>query len=261
MSTEDLEGRRALVTGAARGVGQQIAFALARAGADLTITDRLHRKLTQAADGVRATGRRCIAITADLSREEAAHKVVTCAVDELGGLDILVNNAGISQPVSIDRVSQGMWERILLINLESTVAICAEAGPHLRSQQHSSIVNVASAAAFVGMPSSSHYAASKAALVSFTQSLAAEWASDGVRVNALCPGWTRTPMTEPLRRSAAVSANLLSRVPLRRWAEPSEIASAAVFLVGPSARAITGTVLVVDGGAQTRQHPLVPPTA
>jgi 2-deoxy-D-gluconate 3-dehydrogenase len=197
----DLTGRRALVTGASRGIGREIALAYARAGADVAVLARNAELLEGVAGEVRALGRRAVVATADVLDADATRAATAEAIEALGGLDILVNNAGgnsFSTPVASMRMSG--WEKTMRLNLDSIVHITQVSLPAL-GEGGGSIINVSSVAGLRGAPTMAHYGAAKAALISLTQSLAVETAWMGVRVNALVPGWIETDLTDFLRAS------------------------------------------------------------
>jgi 2-deoxy-D-gluconate 3-dehydrogenase len=244
----DLTGRRALVTGASRGIGREIALAYARAGADVAVLARNAELLEVVAGEVRALGRRAVIATADVLDADATRTATAEAIEALGGLDILVNNAGgnsFSTPVASMRMSG--WEKTMRLNLDSIVHITQVSLPAL-GEGGGSIINVSSVAGLRGAPTMAHYGAAKAALISLTQSLAVETAWMGVRVNALVPGWIETDLTDFLRASDDAERAALSRVPMQRWGRVEEIAEPAVFLASDAASFMTGQVLVVDGG-------------
>jgi 2-deoxy-D-gluconate 3-dehydrogenase len=244
----DLTGRRALVTGASRGIGREIALAYARAGADVAVLARNAELLEVVAGEVRALGRRAVIATADVLDADATRAATAEAIEALGGLDILVNNAGgnsFSTPVASMRMSG--WEKTMRLNLDSIVHITQVSLPAL-GEGGGSIINVSSVAGLRGAPTMAHYGAAKAALISLTQSLAVETAWMGVRVNALVPGWIETDLTDFLRASDDAERAALSRVPMQRWGRVEEIAEPAVFLASDAASFMTGQVLVVDGG-------------
>lgn len=245
----DLTGRRALVTGASRGIGRAIAIAFARAGADVALLARNAELLEEAADEVRGLGRRAVVAQADVLDPEATRAAVAAAIAGLGGLDVLVNNAGgnsFSIPVAQMRVSG--WEKTMRLNLDSILHITQASLPALAERKDGAIINVSSVAGLRGAPTMAHYGAAKAALISLTQSLAIETAWMGIRVNALVPGWIDTDLTDFLRASEEAEKGTLSRVPLQRWGTAEEIAEPAVFLASSAAAFMTGQVLVVDGG-------------
>jgi NAD(P)-dependent dehydrogenase (short-subunit alcohol dehydrogenase family) len=244
----DLTGRRALVTGASRGIGREIALAYARAGADVAVLARNAELLEAVAGEVRALGRRAVVATADVLDADATRAATAEAIEALGGLDILVNNAGgnsFSTPVASMRMSG--WEKTMRLNLDSIVHVTQVSLPAL-GEGGGAIINVSSVAGLRGAPTMAHYGAAKAALISLTQSLAVETAWMGVRVNALVPGWIETDLTDFLRASDDAERAALSRVPMQRWGRVEEIAEPAVFLASDAASFMTGQVLVVDGG-------------
>jgi NAD(P)-dependent dehydrogenase (short-subunit alcohol dehydrogenase family) len=244
----DLAGKRALVTGASRGIGRAIALAYAAAGADVAILARNADLLGEVARQIDGLGRRAVVVTADIMDPEATRAAVSEAIAELGGLDVLVNNAGgnsFSIPVAHMRMSG--WEKTMRLNVDSLVHITQEAVPAL-AEGGGSIINVSSVAGLRGAPTMAHYGASKAAVISLTQSLAIETAWMGVRVNALVPGWIETDLTDFLRANEDAERGTLSRVPMQRWGRVEEIAEPAVFLASSASSFMTGQVLVVDGG-------------
>lgn len=244
----DLTGRRALVTGASRGIGRGIAVAYARAGADVALLARNADLLDEVAAEIEALGRRAVVATADVLDAEATRSAAADAIGALGGLDILVNNAGgnsFSIPVAQMRMSG--WEKTMRLNLDSIVHITQECLPAL-GEGGGAVINISSVAGLRGAPTMAHYGAAKAALISLTQSLAVETAWMGVRVNALVPGWIETDLTDFLRSSDEAERAALARVPMQRWGRVEEIAEPAVFLASDAASFMTGQVLVVDGG-------------
>lgn len=253
MATLDLTGRRALVTGASRGIGRAIALRLAQEGADLVATARTQEALDSLAAQVRALGRRCVAVPVDIVDEAAPAQLVETALAELGGLEILVNNAGgnsFMSPLSGMRLSG--FDKTMRLNFDACVRLLHAALPALIASGRGSVINVSSVLGLRGSPFMAHYGAAKAALISLTQSVAIETAQQGVRVNALVPGWVATELTGFLREDAGTEQELLSDVPMDRWGTAEEIADAALFLAGDMSGFVTGQVLVVDGGLSAR---------
>ncbi|WP_405145250.1 SDR family oxidoreductase [Sphaerisporangium sp. NBC_01403] len=248
MQAFDLSGRNALVTGASRGIGRAIALAYAEAGADVALVARSPETLAEVVKEVEALGRRAYAIPCDLTDREAAGAAVREAIESLGHLDIVVNNAGGSNfivPFKDLRLSG--WDKLMRLNLDSAMAVCHAVAPHLLERGGGSVINVASVAA-QGAPFMAPYAAAKAGLVALTKSLALEWAGNGVRVNALCPGWTATDLNRSLWEDENASRATISSVPMGRWGTPEEMAHPAVFLASPASSYMTGQVLFIDGG-------------
>jgi len=251
--SNQLLGRRAIITGASRGIGREIAVRFARAGADVVVTARSADALAEVAAEIEALGRRCIVVAVDVTTDGAADAIVSAAMDGLGGLDILVNNAGgnsFSVPLSSMRAAG--WQKTLRLNLDAAVELLQACLPSLVASGHGSAINVSSVLGLRGAPNMSHYGAAKAAIISVTQSVAIEMAAQGVRVNALVPGWVETDLTEFLRDDGEVETNLLKDVPMGRWGTPAEMAEGALFLASDASSFMTGQVLILDGGLSAR---------
>jgi NAD(P)-dependent dehydrogenase (short-subunit alcohol dehydrogenase family) len=244
-----LAGKKALVTGASRGIGQVIAVAFAEAGADVALAARGADGLNQTAKRVRDFGREAAEIPADLTTQEAAAGVVAEAIDRLGQLDIVVNNAGGSNFVVpfLDMRLSG-WDKLLRLNLDSTMWVCQAAGAHMTARGSGSLINVASVAGLAAAPFLAPYGAAKAAVVSLTKTLASEWGRTGVRVNALCPGWTATDLNRNLWDTPDGGAATIASIPMGRWGRAEEMAGPAVFLASDASSFMTGQVLAIDGG-------------
>jgi NAD(P)-dependent dehydrogenase (short-subunit alcohol dehydrogenase family) len=244
-----LAGRKALVTGASRGIGAVIAVAFARAGADVALTARTEAGLAETATEIRGLGRQAVEIPADLSNRDAAEDSVRVAIEELGRLDIVVNNAGGSSFMTpfLDMRASG-WDKVLRLNLDATMWICQAAGGHMTARGTGSVINVASVAGLAGAPFLAPYGAAKAAVVGLTKTLAVEWGRSGVRVNALCPGWTATDLNRVMWDAPDGGAATIANVPMARWGRAEEMAGPAVFLASDAASFMTGQVLVIDGG-------------
>ena len=245
----DLTGRTALVTGASRGIGRAIALAYAEAGADVAVNGRTVETLDKVAREIGERGRRAVVVPADVTDRDAAQGMVAAALEQLGQLDVVVNNAGgTAFMVPFTDLRFSGWEKVMRLNVESVVHVLQAVGPHLLGRRSGSVVNVASVAGLGGTPALSPYGASKAALISLTRSLALEWAHAGVRVNALCPGWTATDLNRNLWQNEQASAGLVATIPMGRWATPEDMAGPALFLAADASAFVTGQVLAVDGG-------------
>jgi 2-deoxy-D-gluconate 3-dehydrogenase len=244
-----LEGKRAIVTGASRGIGREIAVEFARQGADVALIARDEQRLAEVAEQVRALGRRAVVAAADVTDRERLVGAVNEAMDGLSGVDVVVNNAGgnsFSSPV-VGMRSSG-WEKTQTLNVASTFHVLQAVGPTLLGQKTGSVINMASVAGVAAAPMMSHYGAAKAAIISLTRSIAVEWAWSGVRANTLVPGWIETDLTQFLRDAPDGGQGALARVPMQRWGRPAEIASGAVFLASDASSFMTGQELVLDGG-------------
>jgi NAD(P)-dependent dehydrogenase (short-subunit alcohol dehydrogenase family) len=246
-AAQALAHKVALVTGASRGIGAEIARSFAAAGADVAITARSADKLQGLADEIAQMGRTCTVVVADLADESAPAAIVEAVLAQHGRIDILVNNAGgnsFMSPVQTMRPSG--WRKTIALNLDSVFALTQAVLPHM--PKGGSIINVASVAGLRGTPLMSHYGAAKAGLISFTASVAIEVASSGVRVNALVPGWIDTDLTEFLRGDSSTEQGVLGRVPMARWGTSAEMAEGALFLASSASSFMTGQTLIMDGG-------------
>ena len=246
----DLTGRTALVTGASRGIGKALALGLAAAGAAVAVTARDDQALIGVAEQVEALGRLAVVLPADVTDAEACEQLVSDSIAALDHLDILVNNAGGSSymgPFTEMRFSG--WEKTMRLYVDSVVHLCLAAGRHIRGRGTGSIINVSSTAGLRAVPFMEAYGASKAAVVSLTKSLAAEWGAYGVRVNALCPGWTKTDLNRDLWGGEDEGAGWVATQAIRRWATVEEMVGPTVFLASDASSYLTGQALVVDGGA------------
>jgi NAD(P)-dependent dehydrogenase (short-subunit alcohol dehydrogenase family) len=245
----DLSGKRALVTGASRGIGREVALGLAAAGADVALSARNADQLRQLAGEIEGLGRRAVVLPADVTDAEACRSLAADAVSGLGAVDVLVNNAGGSSymgPFTELRFSG--WEKVMRLNVDSIVHLSQAVGRHMLERGSGSVINVASVAGLTGTPTLAPYGASKAAVISLTKSLALEWGPQGVRVNALCPGWTKTDLNADLWGDEALGAAMVEPTALKRWAETAEMVGPVVFLASDASSFVTGQALVVDGG-------------
>ncbi len=252
MSTDlfSLKGRVALVTGASRGIGRAIALGMARAGADVGLAARSEADLESVAKAIADMGRRSIVIPTDVRDRTQIEQMVQRCLQELGRLDVLVNNAGgfnFLSPV-VDVRPEG-WDKILNLNLSSVFHATQLAARHMLGSGGGSIINMASAAGLQGVPFLSFYSAAKAGVKMLTQATAKELAESNVRVNAIAPGFVATQLTESATSDPATLEMLQSRIPMKRLGETEEIVGAAIFLASDAAAYVTGTTLVVDGGA------------
>ncbi|MEU7099199.1 SDR family oxidoreductase [Streptomyces longwoodensis] len=251
-----LEGVRALVTGASRGIGKAVATGLADAGCDLALAARTREALADTARAVVSRGRKAVLLDGDLVDANVAAGLPDRAASALGGLDVIVHNAsvlptaedGATLLAPFQETHQQEWDTVMAVNLDATAALCRAAYPHLVSSDRASLVIMSSIAGLTGGPRIDAYAATKAAQLSLTRSLALSWARQGIRVNAVCPGWTRTDMTEIVTGNEATADWLTSHIPIGRWAAPEEVVGPVVFLASPAASYVTGHALVADGG-------------
>jgi 2-deoxy-D-gluconate 3-dehydrogenase len=247
-----LEGKRALVTGASRGLGRAMALGLASAGADVVCASTRREGTDETVSLVRAAGRQAWQVEADLSDRAAVLAMADDAEQQAGRIDILVNNAGtIRRHPAVD-FPLDEWDEVIRTNLDSVFLLSQRLGRGMVERGAGKIVNVASLLSFSGGITVPAYTASKHAVAGLTKALANEWARFGVQVNAVAPGYFRTDNTQRLQDDATRSAEISARIPAGRWGEAEDLAGAVVFLASPAADYVNGHVLVVDGGWMAR---------
>jgi NAD(P)-dependent dehydrogenase (short-subunit alcohol dehydrogenase family) len=244
----DLANKTAVVIGGTSGIGRAIAKGLAIAGADVVATGRRGELVRAATEEIAALGRRSIAITCDVTDESSLKELLNAACRALGDVQILVNCAGKTRRTPTLEVSDAEWNGILETNLNGTLRACRLIGRHMIERGYGRIVNVASLSSFVALYEVAAYSASKAAVASLTKSLAIEWASHGVCVNAIAPGVFRTELNSALLDGSERGREFLVRTPMKRFGNLDELVGAAVFLASDAASFVTGHLLVVDGG-------------
>ncbi len=246
----DLNGRTALVTGGARGLGRAIALGLARHGADVAVLDANAEGAEQTAEEVRALGRQASARACDVSREDQVRAAVAAALERHRAIDVLVNNAGITKRIALFDWTESDWEEVIRVNQVGTFLMAREVGRHMIARRRGSIVNMSAlGGGVVGLGrGNAIYCATKGAVASITRDLAAEWAQHGVRVNCVAPGWFRTEMNTPLLNNPGLLQRILDRVPLGRLGEPEDVVGPVIFLASDASSFMTGTATLVDGG-------------
>ncbi len=247
-----LDDRIALVTGASRGLGQAIALALAEAGADVICHSSRAGGASDTVALIERLGRKAWACDADLSEREATSALGTRAIDIAGPIDVLVNNAGTIRRAPAASTALADWDAVLRTNLDAVFVLSQAIGAGMVQRGHGRIINVASLLSFQGGITVPAYTASKHAVAGLTKALANEWASSGVCVNAIAPGYFRTDNTQALRDNSERAPGILARIPAGRWGEPTDIAGAAVFLASRASDYVNGHLLVVDGGWMAR---------
>ena len=241
-----LANQIAVVTGAGRGIGRAVALKFAGEGADVVCISRTAENSEKVANEIRTLGRKAWAHALDVSDAAAVAAAGEKILAEAGRVDILVNNAGVTRDGLLMRMSEADWDTVLDTNLKGAFLVTKAFSRAFLKQRAGRIINVASVIGLIGNAGQCNYAASKAALIGFTKSIARELASRGITVNAVAPGFIETDMTGGLKEEAR--NEVLKQIPLNSFGRPEDIADAALFLAGPAARYITGQVLAVDGG-------------
>jgi len=247
-----LEGRIALITGASKGIGRAIAQGFAQAGADLMICARNQGPLAEAAEAIHSsTGRRVEYIAADMSRREDVSRLAETALQRMGRVDILVNNAGWNIPQPIDQIRDEDWNYLIELNLNSAMALTRALVPGMKQRRWGRVIHISSIMGLASTPGRNCYSATKAALIGLTQASALDLGPFGITVNSIAPGPIATELPKSLLSRQQWDA-LGSRTALGRWGKPEELAGPALLLASEAGSFITGTVLVVDGGALAR---------
>lgn len=250
-ATAEFEGKTALVTGAAMGIGEAVARRLAAGGARVVLVDRDAERVEETAAAIRADGGQAYAVVADVSRGDDVARAVDRAVQAYDGVDVVSNNAGIQRYGTVESTPEAAWDEVLNVNLKSVYLVCHATAPLLRASR-GAIVNMASVQAFATQPNVAAYTSSKHAIVGLTRSIALDLARYGVRANCVAPGSVDTPMLRWALSLDPDPAGLRRTVealhPLGRIAQASEVAEAVAFLASERASFVTGTTLVVDGG-------------
>lgn len=244
----DLNGKVAVVVGGSSGIGKTIALGLAQAGADVVPSARRIELVKALAGEIESLGRRSLRVTCDVADRESLDKLLKASVEAFGKVDILVNAAGITKRAPTLEFSEADWNRIMDTNLTGTLRACQVFGRHMIERKYGRIINIASMGSFLALFEVAAYSASKSGLASLTKSLAVEWAEYGVCINAIAPGYFRTPLSEKFLVGTGRGKEVLMRTPMKRFGELEELVGAAVFLASDAASFVTGIVLPVDGG-------------
>jgi 2-deoxy-D-gluconate 3-dehydrogenase len=242
----------AIVTGAGRGLGRALSVGLAEAGFDVALASRSRDELDQTAAQVRALGRKALVVPTDVTRRADVDWLVETTVAELGGLDLLINNSGTYQLQTLLDTTDEDWDRVVDTNLKGCMYCTRAAGRVLVGQGRGKVVNIASNLGIVGRAGFSSYCASKAAVIGFTKAMALEWATSGVQVNAIAPGYFETEFNAELREDESAAAKVIKRIPAGRMARPDELISLVLYLASPASNFMIGETIVIDGGESVR---------
>lgn len=243
-----LAGRKALVTGASKGIGAEICRVFADAGADVVAVARDRDGLEEVAAAVRTAGRQCLIIEADLGTPDGPVAAGRQALEAWGTLDILVNSAGIAHVAPALELAAEDWDRVMAINLRAPFLLARTLAPAMIAQKWGKIINISSQAGVIALDDHAAYSSSKGGLNALTKSLCAEWARHNIQVNAICPTVVMTPMGKQVWGPEEKSRPFIEATPLRRFGEPVEIADAALYLASPAAELVNGSLLMLEGG-------------
>jgi len=242
----ELKGKKALLTGGAYGLGKAMAQALLEAGAEVCVID-ISQDLNASVKELSEIGR-CVGIKADLSKRAERRRAFQKFIKTFGTIDVLVNNAGITKRHKAEEFPIEDWDKILEINLTAVFDLCQMAGKIMLKKGYGKIINIASLLSFSGGITVPAYSASKGGVAQLTKALSNEWASKGINVNAIAPGYMATPLNTALLKDKVRSRQILERIPAGRWGKPEDLKGAIVFLASSASDYVHGAVLVVDGG-------------
>lgn len=247
MDLFSLEGKLAVVTGGNRGLGEAMAYGLAKAGADIAIIQR-SEEISDVVARIHQLGRKCETFSYDLANTTGIPQLVDQIEKKMGAIHILINNAGVQRRSPSEAFTEEDWDLVLQINMKSVFFLCQAIGKKMLQQGHGKIINIASLLSFQGGINIPAYAASKGAVAQFTKTLSNEWACKGVNVNGIAPGYMATEMNSALIADAGRNEQIMQRIPAGRWGKPEDMVGAAIFLASKASDYVHGEIIVVDGG-------------
>lgn len=243
-----LSGKKAVVTGATKGIGHEICRVFAEAGADIVAMGRDQAGLSAVCEAIEGNGRRCLGVKADLASIEGVDEAASLALDYFGSVDILVNCAGVALVAPILEASVEDWDRTMAINLRAPFLLGKAFAPGMIAQGGGKIINISSQTGVIALPEHAAYASSKGGLNALTKSMMVEWAPHNIQVNAICPTIILTPMGREVWGDPAKGQPMLDRTPLGRFGEPVEVADLALYMASPASDLMNGAIVMLEGG-------------
>jgi len=244
----NLEGKVAIVTGGSRGFGKAMALGLAEAGADVVVASRTQADLDRVAEEIRSKGRRSLAIATDTTDMDSVKNLAAKTIEAFNKIDILVNNAGQGQNLPFLNIPEEVWDQIINVNLKGYFLCTQVIGGYMFKAKSGRVINISSAMGSYPLPFLAHYAASKGGINAMTKSLAQEWATRGITVNAIAPSYFATDINKHAMEDEAISKLIMSKTPVNRWGQVEELVGLVIYLASDASSYMTGVILPLDGG-------------